>query len=117
MNTYKRFVKPGECNMAISDESIELALEHGRHLDAIQPRAISARFVKDRLILEFDNGAEVAVPLALLPPAIRQAHAQGFVSVKIEGAGHDLYMPEIDEGLYIPDLCARATFGELAVAA
>lgn len=103
--------------MAISDESIKLALEHGRHLDAIQPRAISARFVKDRLILEFDNGAEVAVPVALLPPSVRQAQAKGFVSVQIEGAGHDLYMPDLDEGLYIPDLCARATFGELAAAA
>jgi len=103
--------------MAISEQSIQSALENGRQLDRIQPKAVAVRIESSRMVLEFDNGAEVAVPIALLPDSVATASPQQIAQVTIEGGGHDLYWPALDEGLYIPDLCARATFGALAQAA
>ncbi len=103
--------------MAISESSIQPALEKGRQLDQIQPKAVAVRIESTRLILGFNNGAEVIVPMALLPDAVASASLHDATQVTIEGGGHDLYWPTLDEGLYIPDLCARATFGELAQAA
>lgn len=105
--------------MATSEQSIQAALERGRALDLVQPRAVAVHVDtrRQRLVLDFDNGAEFAIPFALLPAVIAQAEATKLARVNVEGAGHDLYWPDLDEGLYIPDLCAKATFGELAAAA
>ncbi|OIQ79421.1 hypothetical protein GALL_388370 [mine drainage metagenome] len=103
--------------MAMSEQSIQAALDKGRQLDQVQPKAIAVRIAATRLILRFDNGAEVTVPVALLPDAVASAVPQDAAHVVIEGGGHHLYWPNLDAGLYIPGLCARATFGELAQAA
>lgn len=105
--------------MAHSEHSIQDALQRGATLDRIQPRAVGVRVdpARRRLVLDLDNQAEIAIPFALLPQRVVDASAAQAAYVQIEGGGHDLYWPELDEGLYIPDLCARATFGELAVAA
>jgi len=63
------------------------------------------------------NGADIAIPFALLPTSIAKADSTQRAHVLVEGAGYDLYWPDLDEGLYIPDWCAKATLGELAVAA
>ncbi|OYV37209.1 MAG: hypothetical protein B7Z83_05150 [Thiomonas sp. 20-64-5] len=110
-------VNPGVSNMAMSEQSIQTALDKGRQLDHVQPKAVAVRMAASRMILGFDNGAEVTVPMSLLPAAVATASPQDAAHVVIEGGGHDLYWPPLDEGLYIPDLCARATFGELAQAA
>lgn len=105
--------------MATSEQSILAALERGRALDLVQPKAVAVHVDerRQRLVLDFDNGAEFAIPFALLPAVIAQSNPVKLSRISIEGAGHDLYWPDLDEGLYIPDLCAKATFGELAAAA
>ncbi|MDY0330837.1 MAG: DUF2442 domain-containing protein [Thiomonas sp.] len=105
--------------MAITESSIESALERGKALDRIQPRALATSMdqTHHRLVLDLDNGAQIAVPFSLLPERVAGATEMEKANVCIEGAGHDLYWPDLDEGLYIPDLCAKATFGELAIAA
>lgn len=105
--------------MATSEQSIQAALERGRALDLVQPRAVAVHVDerRQRLVLGFDNGAEFAIPFTLLPAVIAQANPVKRSRIDIDGAGHDLYWPDLDEGLYIPDLCAKATFGELAAAA
>lgn len=55
-----------ETLLVTSEQSIQAALQRGKDLDVIQPRAVAVH---------------------------------------------------LDGGLYIPDLCAKATFGEFAVAA
>jgi len=59
------------------------------------------------------NGADIAIPFALLPTSIAKADSTQRAHVLVEGVGHDLYWPDLDEGLYIPDGCAKATFGYL----
>ncbi len=105
--------------MVTSEQSIQAALQRGNALDLIQPRAVAVHVDggKQRLVLDLENGAEIAIPFALLPASIEKADPTQRANVLLEGAGHDLYWPDLDEGLYIPDLCAKATFGELAVAA
>ena len=105
--------------MANSEHSIQDAIRRGNALDLVQPRAVAVRVDvrKRRLVLDLDNQAEIAIPFALLPSSIALADAEKLAHVHVDGAGHDLYWPDLDEGLYIPDLCAKATFGELAVAA
>lgn len=109
----------GGTHMANFEQSIHDAIQRGNALDLVQPRAVAVRVDtrKRRLVLDLDNQAEIAIPFALLPSSIASAEAVNLAHVNVEGAGHDLYWPDLDEGLYIPDLCAKATFGELAVAA
>ena len=76
--------------MAISESSIDPAPEKGRQLDQIQPKAVAVRIESTRLILGFNNGAEVIVPMALLPDAVAGASLHDAAKITIEGGGHDL---------------------------
>ncbi len=102
--------------MAISEQAIEAALKRGQDLAEVEHRATGARLdaARSRLVIEFDNGVEMTTPISLLSPAISTADSQKLADVRIEGGGYDLYWPELDEGLYIPDLCAEMTYGKIA---
>lgn len=102
--------------MAISEQAIDAALKRGQDLAKVEHRAISARLdaARSRLVIEFDNGVEMSTPISLLLPQLTDIDKQKLADVRIEGGGYDLYWPELDEGLYIPDLCADMTYGRLA---
>jgi hypothetical protein len=93
------------------EQSIELALRRGRALDRTQPRCVAVCVESDqgRLVLFLDNGTQVTVPFALLPAAVAQADGAALAQVRIDGGGHDLYWPSLDQGVYIPDVCAGVT--------
>lgn len=102
--------------MAISEQSIDAAIKRGAELANAEHKAISARFdaASNRLIIEFDNGVQVSAPMSLLGPSFATPDSRKLSNVRVEGGGYDLYWPELDEGLYIPDLCADVTYGKLA---
>ncbi|MBI5921767.1 MAG: DUF2442 domain-containing protein [Betaproteobacteria bacterium] len=102
--------------MAISEQAIDAALKRGQDLAKVEHRAIGARLdaARSRLVIEFDNGVEMSTPISLLLPQLADIDKQKLVDVRIEGGGYDLYWPELDEGLFIPDLCANMTYGRLA---
>lgn len=79
-------------------------------------KAVDARFdiTSNRLIIQFDNGVEISTPVSLLTPLLARADGRKLSAVRVEGGSYDLYWPELDEGLYIPDLCADVTYGKLA---
>lgn len=92
--------------METSDEMIARAFERGAKAAASQPRAIGARLDSRRvhLVLELASGAELSIPVACLG----FAHNGDLSGVRVEGAGFDLYFPQLDEGAYIPDLIHSA---------
>jgi hypothetical protein len=102
--------------MAISDKSIDAALKRGQDLAKAEHRATGVRLdaARARLLIEFDNGVEMSTPISLLPPALAAADNKKLADVRLEGGGYDLYWPSLDEGLYIPELCAEITYGKLA---
>lgn len=102
--------------MAISEQAIDAALKRGQDLAKVEHRAIGARLdaSRSRLVIEFDNGVEMSTPISLLLPQLADTDKQKLADVRIEGGGYDLYWPELDEGLFIPDLCANMTYGRLA---
>lgn len=102
--------------MAISEQSIDAALKRGQRLAKAEHRATGVRLdtARARLIIEFDNGVEMSTPISLLSPTLASADNEKLAKVRLEGGGYDLYWPALDEGLYIPDLCAEITYGKLA---
>lgn len=88
------------------EQAIESALEHGKVLESHEPKAIAARFdaERKRLIIELSTGAELSVTTSLLNLP-EDADLNG---VEITGGGFDLYFPNIDEGVFVPDLCRSA---------
>lgn len=53
-------------------------------------------------------------PVSLLSPTLAGADNKKLADARIESGGYDLYWPALDEGLYIPELCAETTYGKLA---
>ena len=102
--------------MVISERAIDAALKRGNDLAKQEHRATSVRLdaARARLVIEFDNGVEMSTPIALLPPTLACANSMKLADVRVEGGGYDLYWPALDEGLYIPELCAEITYGKLA---
>ncbi len=102
--------------MAISEQAIDAALKRGQDLAKAEHRAIGARFdaARARLVIEFDNGVEMSAPISLLSPTLAGADSKKLADVRLEGGGYDLYWPALDEGLFIPELCAEITYGKLA---
>ena len=102
--------------MAISEQSIEAALKRGQELAKVEHKATGVRLdaARGHLVIEFDNGVEMSTPISLLSPTLNGADNRKLANVRIEGGGYDLYWPELDEGLYIPDLCADVTYGKIA---
>jgi len=85
-------------------------------LSKAEHRATAARFdaARGRLVIEFDNGVEMSTPISLLSPTLAGADNEKLADVRLEGGGYDLYWPELDEGIYIPELCAEMTYGKIA---
>ncbi len=102
--------------MAISEQSIDAALKRGQDLAKAEHRAIGVRLdaARARLVIEFDNGVEMSTPISLLPPMFAGADSKKLADIRLEGGGYDLYWPALDEGLFIPELCAEITYGKLA---
>lgn len=83
------------------DEMIDRAEKSSGWL-ASAPRAVSAGLDNGRLVVELATGVVLIVPwshvhLGKTIPA----------SVEILGGGLDLYFPELDEALFLPDLLAE----------
>ena len=102
--------------MAISDADIDVALARGTALARTEHRALSARFdvSTGKLVVAFDNGVEIATPVALLGEPFASATPASLADLRVEGGGYDLYWPSLDAGIYLPDMCADVTYGRLA---
>jgi hypothetical protein len=88
------------------DDMITHALERGRSAAATEPRAVGARFdaATNRLVLELEGGVELSMPAA----ALGFASSADLSGVRVEGGGFDLYFPNADEGVFVPDLVRAA---------
>lgn len=62
----------------------------------------------------FGNGVEMSTPVALLGEPFASATPASLADLRIEGGGYDLYWPSLDEGIFLPDMCADVTYGRLA---
>ncbi|MBI5912397.1 MAG: DUF2442 domain-containing protein [Betaproteobacteria bacterium] len=102
--------------MELSEQTIDAALKRGQDLAKAEHRAVGARLdaARGRLAIEFDNGVEMSTPISLLSPTLAGADNKKLADVRLEGGGYDLYWPALDEGLFIPELCAEITYGKLA---
>lgn len=102
--------------MATFDSDVDAALARGAALARTEHKALAARFdaTTGRLVVAFDNGVEMATPVALLGEPFASATSANLADVRIEGGGYDLYWPGLDEGIYLPDMCADVTYGRLA---
>ncbi len=71
---------------------------------ATAPRAASAGLDNGRLVIELTTGVVLVVPWS-------QIHLGKTIptSVVILGGGLDLYFPDLDESLFLPDLLAEIT--------
>lgn len=69
---------------------------------ASAPRAASVGLDNGRLVIELETGVVLVVPWS-------QVHLGKTipVSVDILGGGLDLYFPDLDESLFLPDLLAE----------
>ncbi|HRP97110.1 MAG TPA: hypothetical protein PL143_12720 [Rhodocyclaceae bacterium] len=94
------------------DDMIARAYDRGRSAAAVEPRAIGARFeaATNRLVLELEGGVELSMPAS----ALGFARAADLSGVRVEGGGFDLYFPNADEGIFIPDLVRAAIEHRLA---
>lgn len=68
---------------------------------AAAPRALAAGIDKGRLVLELSTGVVISLPWS-------QTHlgAQIPSTAEILGGGLDIYFPDLDEALFVPDLLA-----------
>lgn len=68
---------------------------------ATAPRAVLAKIDNGRLVLELFTGVVVSVPWS-------QVHLGPKIpaSAEILGKGLDVYFPDLDEALFVPDLLA-----------
>jgi hypothetical protein len=69
---------------------------------AAAPRAASVGIDNGRLVIELTTGVVLVVPWS-------QAHLGKTIpaSAEILGGGLDLYFPDLDEALFLPDLLAE----------
>lgn len=65
------------------------------------PRALAAGIDKGRLVLELSTGVVVSLPWS-------QTHLGAIIpsTAEILGGGLDVYFPDLDEALFVPDLLA-----------
>ncbi len=56
----------------------------------------------------------MSTPISLLSPTPAGADNKKLADLRLEGGGYDLYWPALDEGVFIPELCAEITYGKLA---
>lgn len=87
--------------MSKHDEMIERSERESDWLATV-PRVNSARMDGGRLIMEFSTGVVVSVPW----PQLRIG-GQSPSLVEIMGGGLDVYFPELDEAVFVPDLLAE----------
>lgn len=69
-----------------------------RHRIAEEPRAQSVRFEADRLLVQFVDGREVAVPIEWFP-RLRDAKPAARKRWRLVGGGVGIHWPELDEDL------------------
>lgn len=82
------------------DEMINRAAARSDWL-ATAPRAASVRVEAGRLVLELDSGVVVSIPWAQLGLGSTPAS-----KAEILGNGLDVFFPEEDEAVLVPDLLA-----------
>lgn len=76
---------------------------------ATAPRVSSAKIESGRLVLELVTGVVVSVPWAQVRLGARVPSA-----TEILGGGLDVYFPELDEALFVPDLLAEIAHAQQA---
>lgn len=69
---------------------------------AVAPRVASAKIEGGRLVLELASGVVISVPWLHVRLGNRLPD-----SVEIMGGGLDVYFPDLDEAVFIPDLLAE----------
>lgn len=67
------------------------------------PRAIRARVVRRRLIVEVDDGRTVIVPLSQFP-GFAELPPRAFKNLELTPAGTGVHFPEIDEYISVESL-------------
>ena len=93
--------------MADFDQEYAQALEAGR-LSAVQePRAVSARYSRNRglIVVSLANGSELGVP-ARLVQGLADASAAARAEIVISPTGYGLHWPRLDVDLSVPGLFA-----------
>ncbi len=90
------------------DEMIERSAQSSAWLATV-PRVNSAKIENGRLILVLSTEVVLSVPLPQLKIGERAPS-----SVEIMGGGLDVYFPENDEAVFVPDLLAGIVNMKLA---
>lgn len=87
----------------ISEEDFQAANAVGRRELAQGPRAVSARYANDRIVVELDNGCAFAFPVELAE-GLAGAPVQALSVIEVTPAGLGLHWPQIDVDLFVPAL-------------
>lgn len=96
------------------DDGVAEAIERGRAVRAIEPRATSVRYepANGRVILELVNGATFAFP-ARLVQGLEQADEAQIAQVELLGAGYGLHWDALDIDVTVSGLL-NGVFGTAA---
>ncbi len=100
-----RFVASGRQSSALTDEDIRRAEKAMRDDMASGPRAVAARYDRRRarVVLSFDNGADLAFPPSLAE-GLDKATAGDLATIEISPTGLELHWPNLDADLWLPGL-------------
>jgi hypothetical protein len=68
-----------------------------------EPRAAAVRFTQDRIVVELEDGRDLAIPLEYFV-RLRDAPADQIRNVELVDDGRDLHWPDLDEDIHVVDL-------------
>jgi hypothetical protein len=87
----------------VDAETLEASNTRARRVAARGPRAIAARYVKGRVVVDLDNDCSFAFP-ASRAQRLSGASAADLREVEITPSGLALHWPKLDADLYLPAL-------------
>jgi hypothetical protein len=91
----------------LTDAAIDAALDRGKALRAIEPRAAKARYdrAKGRIVVDLTNGCTFAFP-ARVAQGLEAATDDQLATVEILGNGYGLHWEALDMDISVPGLLA-----------
>jgi len=91
----------------ITDVDIDAAIERGKSVRAVEPRAEAARYdrKRNRIVVDLTSGCSFAFP-PHLAQGLEGATGAQLAQVEILGAGYGLHWEALDADLSVPGLLA-----------
>ena len=92
----------------VTEQELKAAEERGKRVAEEVPRGVDVSFDagRQRVWVKLSNGLELAIAPSLYS-FLQDASVEQVSAVELCGAGHELYFPLLDEGIWLPNLYRR----------